>query len=119
MKYTKHTFHEPSGVYTLEDARKLAHIIGINFSMIRLSEFLRGLNFEAEHKDSFEGLLDGDSLDKAFATTVYKQLSQIPDYYTRLDHMKDEALKYWHIDESQPEKKPDATPMQQPKEYSV
>ena len=118
MKYTKHTFHEPTGVYTVEDAHRLAKLIDINFSMIRLSEFLRGLNFEAEHKDSFDGIVSTALLDKAFAATVYKQLSQIPDYYTRLDHMKDEALKYWHLDETPPTKKP-KTPRQERQEFSV
>ena len=103
MKYTQHIFHEPSGFYTNKDVKRLAERLNIHFSTIRASEFLRGLNFEAEHRDSFEGIISDDLLEEAFAKTVIKKLSQIPDYYTRLEHMKDEALKYWHIDE--PKKK--------------
>lgn len=98
MKYTKHVFHDPSGFYSNEDALRLAKSLNIDFSTIRLSEFLRGINVEAEHRDSFEDILDSESLNKAFAKTVYKQLKQIPDYYTRLDHMKDDAVKYWHLE---------------------
>jgi len=98
MKYTQHVFHEPSGSYTNEDVSRLAKQLNVSLSTIRASEFLRGLNFEAEHRDSFEGIIKDELLDEVFAKTVVKKLSQIPDYYTRLEHMKNEALKYWHID---------------------
>lgn len=78
--------------FTEDEARKVGEEIGIDFEMIRISEFRRGLEVELEHG----GLWGEDTnvtKDDPLLTgrIAWAHLKEIPDYYTRLDKMEAEA----------------------------
>jgi len=78
--------------FTEDEARKVGGEIGIDFEMIRISEFRRGLEVELEH-----GGLWGEDTNvtkddpQLTGRIAWAHLKEIPDYYTRLDKMEAEA----------------------------
>ena len=63
-------------------ARRIGNKLGIDWSVVSLKEFTKGVNVETEHKDVTKG--------NAIATgkIALAHLREIPDYYTRLEVME-------------------------------
>jgi hypothetical protein len=78
--------------FTSEEARAIGERIGIDFAEFDLEQFRLGLAVELEH-----GSLWGDSTNVTHddpdvtGRIVWAHLKEIPDYYTRLQKMEDEA----------------------------
>ena len=66
---------------------KLAQSLGVDFNTISRLEFVKGLKEELEHKDITKGDLT------MTAKIALAHLKELPDYYTRLDKMKEEARR--------------------------
>jgi hypothetical protein len=77
--------------FSSEEAKILGESIGIDFSTIQLEEFRKGLTVELEHGTAHA---ETNVTNDDFATTAkiaWAHLLEIPDYYTRLLKMEQEA----------------------------
>ena len=63
-------------------ARRIGNKLGIDWSVVRLKEFTKGVNVEREHKD----VTKGNPLTTGKIALAH--LREIPDYYTRLEVME-------------------------------
>lgn len=79
--------------FTTEEAREIGEKMNIDFAKFDLEQFRMGLHIELEH-----GLCDpetnvtNDDL-KFTGKIALAHLKEIPDYYTRLEAMEDQAEK--------------------------
>ena len=81
--------------FDLDEARQLGIELGIDFDVVELEQFRRGLEVELEH-----GLVDPQTNvtnDDLMLTgkIAWAHLKEFADYYTRLDAMEAEADAYW------------------------
>ena len=81
--------------FTTEEARAIGERIGIDWSVIPLEEFRRGLSVELEHgaHDADTNVTDDDA--DVTGKIAWAHLKEFPDYYTRLDKLEAEADTYW------------------------
>jgi len=81
--------------FTTEEARTLGDRIGVDWTVVPLDEFRRGLGVELEHgaRDPQTNVTDDDSL--VTAKIALAHLKEFPDYYTRLAKMEADAEEYW------------------------
>ena len=77
--------------FTLEEARKIGEEIGVDFSQYNLEEFRMGLTVELEHglHDPETNVTNSDEY--LTGKIAWAHLKEIPDYYTRLLRMEEEA----------------------------
>ena len=81
--------------FSVEDARHVGEMLGIDWRQIDIAQFQRGLAVELEHglRDPATNVTNDDlSLTGKIA---WAHLKEYPDYYTRLDTMEGEAEAYW------------------------
>jgi len=77
--------------FTVDEARELGEKIGIDFTAYNLEEFRMGLTVELEHGASDpETDVTGDD-EMLTGKIAWAHLKEIPDYYTRLLKMEQEA----------------------------
>ncbi len=81
--------------YSEKEANQLAKELNIDFHMIPIGEFVKGLNVETEHGSKHEETNITHDIDILTAKLALAHLRQIPDYYTRLEKMMHEAYLYW------------------------
>ena len=81
--------------FTVEQAQKYGDKLGVDWKKFDVEEFRSGMDVELEHGslDSITNLTDDDPL--ATAKIALSHLNEIPDYYTRLKKMENEAKAYW------------------------
>lgn len=83
--------------FTEDDARRIAHRIGLNWAMVRftLKDFTNGVNIEMEHgsRDWETNVTDDDP--EMTGRIAWAHLKEFPDYYDRLAVMEREAHAYW------------------------
>ena len=77
--------------FTREEARRIGDALGIDWALVDLDQFRRGLEVELEH-----GAQDPQTdvtHDDPFLTgkIAWAHLKEIRDYYTRLDRLEAEA----------------------------
>jgi len=77
--------------FSPQEAQVLGERIGIDFSVINLEEFRKGLSVELEHGTTHEETNITNDLDEVTAKIAWAHLMEIPDYYTRLLKMEQEA----------------------------
>lgn len=77
--------------FSPEEAQRIGEGIGINFSSYSLEEFRKGLSVELEHgaADPETNVTNDD--ETLTAKIAWAHLKEIPDYYTRLQKMEEEA----------------------------
>lgn len=77
--------------FTSEEARRIGDQIGIDWSSYDLEQFRMGLAVELEHgaRDPETDVTDDDQL--LTGKIAWAHLKEIPDYYTRLLAMEEEA----------------------------
>ncbi|HXH60857.1 MAG TPA: DUF5661 family protein [Fimbriimonadaceae bacterium] len=77
--------------YSPQEARAIGDIIGVNWSITDLEQFRIGLTVELEHgtEDPRTNVTDDDPL--LSGKIAWAHLNEIPDYYTRLLKMEEEA----------------------------
>lgn len=76
-------------------ARKLGEELGIDWTRFELEEFRRGIEVELEHGRRNPATdITGDDLTLT-GKIALAHLNEIPDYYTRLVRMEEEARAFW------------------------
>lgn len=77
--------------FTTEEAQVIGEAIGVDFTKLNIEEFRLGLAVELEHgaKD-LETNVTGDD-EQLTGKIAWAHLKEIPDYYTRLLRMEQEA----------------------------
>lgn len=77
--------------FTMEEARAIGTLLGIDFQIISEEEFRMGLGIELEH-GSHDPQTDVTHCDYPLTGKIaWAHLKEIPDYYTRLKKMEAEA----------------------------
>jgi hypothetical protein len=88
---------EPKKEFTSEEARRFGEEIGINWSTapFDVEQFRIGMNVELEHglHDLVTNVTDDDP--HVTAKIAHAHLNELPDYYTRLERMEEEAKRDW------------------------
>ncbi len=77
--------------FSTEEAKRIGEAIGVDFSQYSLEEFRLGLAVEMEHgsHDQETNVTNDDEL--LTGKIAFAHLKEIPDYYTRLKNMEQEA----------------------------
>ena len=80
--------------FTLEEAKKIAELLGIDWSKFDVEQFRMGLDVELEHglTDLKTNVTQDDELTTGKIALAH--LNEFPDYYTRLQKMEDEAKEF-------------------------
>lgn len=78
-------------MFTAEEARRVGDRIGINWSEVDLEQFRMGLEVELEH--GVRNVVTNVTNDDLVLTgkIALAHLLELPDYYTRLMRMEEEA----------------------------
>ena len=77
--------------FTNEQAKAIGEQVGIDFSKVSLDEFCTGLGVELEHgAHDPQTNVTNDDLTMT-AKIAWAHLKEIPDYYTRLTALENEA----------------------------
>jgi len=81
--------------FTSEQAEEYGDRLGIDWKKFDVEEFRSGMDVELEHgrAESLTNVTNDDPLTTAKIALAH--LNEIPDYYTRLVKMEDEAKAYW------------------------
>ena len=92
-KYAKYNFDA-------NDAKKIGDEIGVNWSEVDFGEFMQGIKEELEHGTTFapkDSALTNVTSDDMHATAkiALAHLHEVPDYYTRLEHLEQDADAHW------------------------
>ena len=77
--------------FSSEEARRIGTALGIDWAMVDLEQFRRGLEVELEHgaHDPLTNVTNDDPL--MTGKIAWAHLKEIRDYYTRLDKLEAEA----------------------------
>ena len=80
--------------FTLEEAKKIAELLGIDWSKFDVEQFRMGLDVELEHglTDLKTNVTQDDELTTGKIALAH--LNEFPDYYTRLQKMEDVAKEF-------------------------
>ena len=79
-----------------QEAKEIGNNLGIHWEDIPLDEFTKGINVELEHGTRYLETNVSNN-DKALTGKIaWAHLKEFPDYYTRLEKMKNEAEDYWN-----------------------
>ena len=84
--------------FTIEEGRKIAKILNIDFSKEKfdLNQFTMGLNVELEHGSKFKDTNVTQDDPILTGKIAIAHLMEFPDYYTRLKKLENEAKAYWN-----------------------
>jgi len=85
----------PKRKFSSTEAREIGDRLGLDWSIVDLDEFQRGLEVELEHgsRDP-ETNVTNDDLGLT-GKIAWAHLKEFPDYYTRLDKLEAEADEFW------------------------
>jgi hypothetical protein len=77
--------------FSFTDAKQIGNILGIPWKKFGVEQFAKGLNVELEHgrRDPATDVTHDESM--ATGKIAWAHLNEIPDYYTRLAVMENEA----------------------------
>ncbi len=77
--------------FTVDEARRIGDLLGINWAEFDVTEFQKGLEVELEHgaHDPVTNVTNDDPL--VTGKIAWAHLKELRDYYTRLDRMEAEA----------------------------
>jgi len=81
----------PKRIFTDEEARKIGDTLGIDWALVDLGQFRRGLEVELEHgaHDPQTNVTNDDPL--MTGKIAWAHLKEIHDYYARLDKLEADA----------------------------
>lgn len=81
--------------FSTDEAKEIGEAIGVDWSVIPLDEFRRGLSVELEHgAHDAQTDVTGDDL-MVTGKIALAHLKEFPDYYARLEKMEADAEDYW------------------------
>ena len=75
--------------YSTDDAKKIGDSLSVDWKKYDLQQFRIGLEIESEHDDGSE--LDVVNSEQDLAKIVLAHLNELPDYYTRLKKVEEDA----------------------------
>ncbi len=79
------------------EAWRIGEKLGVEWDRVDFDEFLRGLGVELEHGRRYPDLdVTGDDLELT-AKLALAHLREVPDYYSRLRKMTEEADAFWTL----------------------
>lgn len=80
--------------FTIDEARRIGDLLGINWAEFDVTEFQKGLEVELEHgaHDPVTNVTNDDPL--VTGKIAWAHLKELRDYYTRLDRMEAEAKRH-------------------------
>ncbi|MBB6217209.1 hypothetical protein HNQ80_003328 [Anaerosolibacter carboniphilus] len=89
--------HTSKKGFTIEEARQIAAVLGIDFTKFDVEQFRMGLDVELEHGriDPRTNVTGDDPI--LTGKIALAHLNEFPDYYTRLAKMEAEGKVYWGI----------------------
>jgi len=81
--------------FTTEEAIEIAKVLGIDFESYDVEQFRMGLDVELEHgrRDPHTNVTNDDPI--LTGKIALAHLNELPDYYTRLTKMEEEAEEYF------------------------
>ena len=81
--------------FTTEEARQIGESLGIDWSKFDVEQYRMGLDIELEHglADPHTNVTNDDPI--MTGKIALAHLSELPDYYTRLEEMEEEAKRRW------------------------
>jgi hypothetical protein len=81
--------------FDAQEAREVGDALKIDWSLVDLEQFRRGLEVELEHgaRDPETNVTNDDLA--MTGKIAWAHLKEFPDYYTRLDKLETEADEYW------------------------
>lgn len=80
--------------FTLEEAKKIGELLGVDWSKFDVEQFRMGLDVELEH--GISDLQTNVTQDDEIITgkIALAHLNEFPDYYTRLEKMEKDAKEF-------------------------
>ena len=80
---------------TLEEARRVGDLIGVDWQTYALDQFRVGMDVEFEHgaRDSQTDVTNDDPV--LTGKIALAHMKEFPDYYERLERMEEEAKRDW------------------------
>lgn len=83
-------------IFTIEEARQVGNLLGIEWTRFDVEQFKNGMNIELEHgkRSSATNVTNDDPL--ATGKIALAHLNEFPDYYSRLYEMEKQAEAYWN-----------------------
>lgn len=79
--------------FSTEEASTVGIQLGLDWALIDLEQFRRGLEIELEHGEINPETNVTDDNPVLTGKIAWAHLNEIPDYYTRLDEMEAKAKK--------------------------
>jgi len=81
--------------FSLDKARQIGDILGIDWKKLEVEQFRMGLEVELEHgtRDPKTNVTNDDPL--LTGKIAFAHLNEFPDYYTRLAKMEEAADIFW------------------------
>lgn len=81
--------------FTDTTAKRIGDELKIDWNVVDLDEFYKGINFEMEHREKYQNTqVTHDDIPK-LAKIAWKHLKDIPDYYSKLGRMEKKAAAFW------------------------
>jgi hypothetical protein len=80
--------------FSTEDAKKIGDALNVDWGKFDVEQFRMGMDVELEHglQDSDTNVTNDDPL--VTGKIALAHLNEIPDYYTRLEKMEEEAEEF-------------------------
>jgi hypothetical protein len=78
-----------------KDAKEIGDELGINWNVVDLNEFIKGVNIEFEHGTKYPETNVTNNDKKLTGKIAWAHLKEFPDYYTRLEKLEMKAEEYW------------------------
>jgi hypothetical protein len=81
--------------FTIDEARRIGDIVGVDWTQIPLEQFRLGLAVELEHglHDPQTNVTNDDEVTTGKIALAH--LKEFPDYYERLAKLETEADEFW------------------------
>jgi len=89
LRFKQFLLFEEKRTYSKSEAKKIGDLLNLDWQKYDLDQFRMGLEVEAEHDDDSD--LDVVDSEKDLAKIVVAHLNELPDYYTRLKSVEEEA----------------------------
>jgi hypothetical protein len=77
------------------DAKVIGEDLGIDWNMVNLDEFTKGVNVEFEHGTRFPETNVTNNDKNKTGKIAWAHLKEFPDYYTRLEKLEKTAGEFW------------------------
>lgn len=77
-------------MFTLEEAKQIGDTLGIDWNVINLNQFFKGINVELEHgsRDPQTNVTNSDPI--LTGKIAWAHLKELPDYYDELETIEED-----------------------------